>query len=103
MAIIPRHKKIIIYTQGEKIKKVWGALKIIVEYSQIFDKLILSKGLYRTKRGRKPKLTDTQSCVLYIASTILAIPIILFIKALGLKVHSWRIFRSYRTKRIYRY
>ena len=68
----------------------------------MFERFIIAKGLYRTKRGRKPKLTDVQICAFYVASTLLAIPILPLVKALGLKVHFWHIFRSYRTKRIYR-
>jgi len=58
--------------------------------------------LYRPQRGRKPKLSDAQICALYLASAILAIPILKIVKTLGLKVQSWHIFRRYRTKRIYR-
>ena len=36
------------------------------------------------------------------ASTLLAIPILPLVKALGLKASSWHIFRRYRTKRVYR-
>ena len=68
----------------------------------MFEAFIIAKGLYKAQRGRKPKLTDAQICSLYLASSLLAIPILKIVKALGLNVQSWHIFRRYRTKRIYR-
>jgi len=54
--------------------------------------------LYRPRRGRKPKLSDAKICALYVASSLLAIPILSLVKALGIKAFSWHIFRRYRTK-----
>jgi len=58
--------------------------------------------LYKAQRGRKPRLSDAQICTLYLASSLLAIPVLSLVKALGIKASSWHIFRRYRTKRIYK-